>query len=208
MTSHLKPEELRQFRTRSLDAQHLQRADEHLNGCTGCRELYRRTVAAPPPPSMAIEIAEPLHLAYEQIAAYLDAGPDSQQRATVQQHVSICKACALEVKQLERFDARLRQMRAPAPAAAKLQEPSLFDRLRHFLSMPQTPAFAGAALSLLVVGVAVMGLHPAEAGHAGSATADAYFSFRMNGASEAQYVAGLGMAITGAAALVYRWLKK
>jgi len=126
----------------------------------------------------------------------------------VQQHLAICKACAFEVEHLERFDARLRQMRAPTQAAAKLREPTFFDRLKSFLSTPQTPAFAGAALSLLVVGVAVMGLHPVEAGHAGSATADAYFSFRMNDATQAQYVAGLGLTIAGAAALLYRWLKK
>ena len=75
--AHLTQEELKGYEAGTLAASALVDADRHLAECAACRyELRRATGAAPALPSFVVEMAEPVHLTYEEMSAYVDAKVD------------------------------------------------------------------------------------------------------------------------------------
>lgn len=221
MTNHLTAQELTGFRNGTLETGAFRRVDQHLKECSGCRRLYQALAPVPPPmPELARELATagPLHVSYEQLAAYVDGA----RLAQVEAHLAICAACAAEVKHLQAFDAAIGVGKAPVKQmkpvkqakqvqVAVPQHPGFWDRVRQMWFAPHSPVLSAAAFAMLIVGVAMIGVHAGMPGAArpdGSPSSDAFFSLQLHYADPVRFLTGLGLALAGAWVLLYRWLRK
>ena len=201
MTQHLTSQELAGFHRKTLPAAQLLRVSEHLCSCTECSRMHRSVADAPTLPQVAKECVPPFHLSYEQMRSSLDAQPNSQARALVEQHILFCELCAAEVEELRMFDTRLQTV-APEPSR------TFFDILRDFFKAPQSPAFAGTACSLLAVGLFLLVTAPDVRGVGVSAAgvhADSYFIAHKLAIQA--IVGGLSL-LAGTGGLLYRFTKK
>jgi len=212
MTSkqHITSGEWTAFRRRALPNDQLQRVSQHVRECDSCR----RTVSSPalPLPEAAPERAS--HLTYEQLTGYMNARRPQElaEWAAVEQHLSYCSSCTTELKDLRDFDAHSTPV--SVPAAALPAKPGMFTSIRNFFAMPQTPAFTGMASAMAMAGIflifngasAAVGIDPASPSTAvGAVTSDSYF---VRNALSMQNLAGALLAVTGVAALVYRFTAK
>src|SRR5258708_33416286 len=91
MTEHLSEEQRRQYRARSLLAEDLLGASDHIAGCEICRER----VATPDELHAGVEAFQAVletegvstHLAYEEIASHADLQLIGEEVARVQAHI-------------------------------------------------------------------------------------------------------------------------
>jgi hypothetical protein len=151
MTPHLNEEQVRSYRERSLAAAHLLRASNHLAECEDCRsrilssselhagvDAFRKVLDA--------RSTVPSHLAYEEIAAYVDGQLSSQETARIEKHGRGCTACASDIAQLE----ALKREITPEPT----RRLGWFDRLLDFgrpvWGWKGSFALAGAAACILL----------------------------------------------------------
>jgi hypothetical protein len=156
--AHLTQEELKGYETRKLAASALVAADRHLAECSACRYELRRTAsAAPALPSFVMEMAEPVHLTFEEMSDYVDAKIDDAGRERMDEHTSICRSCAKELRDLQAFDARMALGMKTVPAAAVAAGPSWLTRVTgnvaQFFGTPARLQFAGVGIGLMLLGV-------------------------------------------------------
>jgi hypothetical protein len=203
---HITSGEWTAFRRRALPNDQLQRVSQHVRDCDSCR----RTVDTHALTLPEVAPERPFHLTYEQLTGYLNARRPQElaQWTAVEQHLSFCGSCTRELNDLREFDAKS----APLPQAAVAAKPGLLASIRNFFTMPQTPAFTGAASALAMAGIflifngASAGLDPVSPSTAvGAVTSDSYF---VRNAFSMQNLAGALLAVTGVAALVYRFTAK
>ena len=156
--AHLTQEELKGYETGKLAASALVAADRHLAECSACRYELRRTLAAPELPAVVREMAEPVHLTYEEMSDYVDAKVDDAGRERMDAHTSICRSCAKELRDLQAFDARMALGMKTVPAAAQVAAgPSWLERMTgnvaQFFGTPSRLRFAGVGIGLMLLGV-------------------------------------------------------
>ncbi len=156
MEHHLSEDELKGYGGRAMTAGALLDADRHLAECAVCRRQLRAAVPAPGLPAEVLEMAEPLHLTYEQMAAHVDASLSADELSAVENHRAICRRCDRELAELQAFDARMAAEFAGVasevtPRTNWLQ--AMSAALASFVGNPARLRFAGAGLALMFVGV-------------------------------------------------------
>jgi len=156
--AHLTQEELKGYETGKLAASALVAADRHLAECSACRyELRRAASSAPALPSFVMEMAEPVHLTYEEMSDYVDAKVDDAGRERMDAHTSICRSCAKELRDLQAFDARMALGMKTAPVAQVAAGPNWLERMTgnvaQFFGTPSRLRFAGVGIGLMLLGV-------------------------------------------------------
>ncbi len=161
MSTHLSSEQIQGYRERKLSAEEFLLASDHLSVCEPCRGLigtpdrtrlkftslrdgFRSEAAGPP-----------MHLEYEQLAAYVDRATDPIELEIIQSHLEACPRCAAEASELEAF--RADQMTHQDAAHSSLQ--SRFSALwrRPLFRLPVQFATAAAAI-VIIAAVATLPL--------------------------------------------------
>ena len=156
--AHLTQEELKGYETGKLAASALVAADRHLAECSACRYELRRTAsAAPALPSFVMEMAEPVHLTFEEMSDYVDAKIDDAARERMNEHAAICKSCSKELRDLQVFDARMNvEMNTVAVAQVEAGPSWLkqaMENVGQFFATPRRLSFAGAGVGMMLLGM-------------------------------------------------------
>jgi hypothetical protein len=210
---HLTREELKGYGDRTMAANALLNADRHLAGCAVCRNELRRAVSAPALPVVVIEMSEPVHLSYEEMSAYIDAKVDEAAKGQMEEHVSICRSCAKELKDLQAFDARMALELNAAPVEKVEAAPSWFTKVREgvaaFFATPARLRLATAGVGLMLLGVfsilQVQG--PGGTEHKG-ALAMSHITLFSAASNPHLFYGGFVVAAGGAIVLLYGLLKR
>jgi hypothetical protein len=214
MDHHLTNDQIRGYHSRAMGASALLDADRHLAECAACRHELQRIVPAPALPSVVLEMGDPVHLSYEQIADHIDATLTDADREQVERHTSICRRCAKELADLQAFDTRMAMgQQTAAPARQVEQRVSWLTRMQlfvaQFLGAPQRVRFSLAGIALIVVGTLSL-LHAVQPDfHSGTRPGLlAYVSPSSAGMHPHFFYGGFLIAGCGAAALLYGLLKR
>lgn len=169
MNGHLTPQELQDYRKKSLDPDQLLKTDRHLGECKVCQKQLRAITPAPSFPSLLEDCADNLHLEYEQMAAYLDSSMDAEGRQMVEGHIGICRRCDKELRSLHTFDGVL---------AAQLKTMVQREKINHEKAQPEKISFWArtnawfrlhqramvAAGAMAVVMAVMIGIQPSKTG--------------------------------------------
>jgi hypothetical protein len=109
MADHLTPDGLARYVKRALSPAELIVADRHLAAC----ELCRKQVSDPQKLEDLVTALrhdletqaqlDPIHIAYEQLEAYVDNEADAADREIVDSHVELCRTCREELRDLQEF---------------------------------------------------------------------------------------------------------
>jgi anti-sigma factor RsiW len=108
---HLSSEQIERYCKRVMLPSELLVASDHLATCETCRSYFRssdrlqRAVASLRLDSQA---EEPIHLLYEQVAAYVDATLTDGERELIVDHLEACPQCNAEVEGLRAFKAEIK----------------------------------------------------------------------------------------------------
>jgi anti-sigma factor RsiW len=156
---HLSTSQLERYRQRVMDAAELLAADRHLAGCEECREvIVRSAVGTASVDSLRAALRSPkarpgVHLAYAQLAAFIDGKLDKVEREIVESHLAVCGECKADWLDLESFRNSLAVAPAPRPEPKALE--SWWESITMFFSKtfrwaPLQAAVAVAAVAVLV----------------------------------------------------------
>ncbi len=102
---HVTDADIDQFRRHALSGGNLIRFADHLDACDSCRLRALRTSDGNRtrlPLNAALGLPDP-HVDEDDVHAYVDGTLDAAHRAEIDEHVARCKACAEEIRDLERF---------------------------------------------------------------------------------------------------------
>ncbi|MBI4910619.1 MAG: zf-HC2 domain-containing protein [Acidobacteria bacterium] len=162
MTEHLTQEQITLYLERRLAGGELRAADAHVAMCEACRESLwagRKDASFAMAQALAPGADEPLHLQYEELAAFVDRAMDPADEEIARTHLELCTECANEVRELQLLKTSLQQ-RSVEEAAPVAVRPSLLSRIGEFFRTPlwlPAQAVAVAALTLCVVWVGTQG---------------------------------------------------
>jgi anti-sigma factor RsiW len=130
LTEHLADNLLVRYRQCALSAAELQQVDAHLQSCADCQmQLAEREETVASLAALRTDLADALsqHLAYEELAAYVDqqlAGPARELAAA---HLQECRSCATELADLRAFRHELDEAEVVHVAPAQAIQPTLFE---------------------------------------------------------------------------------
>lgn len=164
MNGHLTPQELQDYREKSLDPDQLLKTDRHLGECKVCQKQLRAITPAPSFPALLEDCVDNLHLEYEQMAAYLDSSMDAEGRQMVEAHIGICRRCDKELRSLHAFDGVL-AAKLEAEVHAKKVQPekiSFWSKADAWFRLHQRAMAAAAAMA--VVMAVLIGIQPSHPG--------------------------------------------
>lgn len=165
MTEHLSNSEIESYRLGAATPAEMLTLDDHLSGCDACRaraatiagaERQRDSLAADYRP---VAVAEPEHLDYEDLEAYIDGGLDGVNAEIIVSHLAVCPGCAQEERDLRDFKiaAAFNLQRHYEPAiATRAKAPSWrwAEIWRAYKAWPQAWRMAAVAALLLAAGAA------------------------------------------------------
>jgi anti-sigma factor RsiW len=161
MAEHLTPDQVARYIQRRLSSAEFLAFDEHLATCEPCRQAVsdpKWLQAAYAFLRQDVKNEEKLgltHLAYEQMAAYVDNEIGDADREIVDSHVEQCCICGDELRDLQAFRAAyyVTPTATEAPDSAKTndREEPFWWKLTHFWSFPRYLAGATAAAVLIVL---------------------------------------------------------
>lgn len=158
MSEHLSAQDVGRYLRRAMTPAELLSADDHLAACDACRMLAEGARAPATADSFSQlradlqAAASPGHLAYEQLAAYVDDEVDEVEREIIDSHMTICLECKREMTDLFAF----KETMAAAPATAtggRVYAPAFREKLLAFWRAPYSllnPRLAAVAVILLV----------------------------------------------------------
>jgi hypothetical protein len=164
MNEHLTEHLIERYRGRVLQPADLLDADDHLAACEICRRRLAdegRVQAAGRSLRRDLAATGLTHLAFEQLASYVEGGLDPADREIADSHLELCPQCAAELDGLRAFAT---QMEAHPPGEYQVKEsapgkrPSFLERLRSFPTgllgtsegFWRSPALGLASLGLIV----------------------------------------------------------
>jgi anti-sigma factor RsiW len=162
MSEHFSTKQVEHYLQRAMTPAELLAADDHLAACSACRE---RLTQAKEPSALVASLRAGLraearevrkHLAYEQLAAYVDDRMGDVDREIVDSHLAVCSRCGEEMRDLFAFRETLSS--APLAAPAAQTAPSLRERLLSPVRMAlgQSPLrLAGGVAALTLIALAV-----------------------------------------------------
>lgn len=171
-SEHLAAETVENYRAQRLSPAELLAAQWHAAACAGCRERLGEAVGVESAfESVRAAFApaaggETEHIAYEQLAAYVDGQLDEVEREIAESHLAICGECEADARDLrgyqvipartpERIAERTPAREAgPAPAGG---EP-FWRRLFNFKQFPAYAALVPAAAVAALVAVILLGV--------------------------------------------------
>lgn len=167
MSEHFSREQVENYLQKRMTAAELLAADDHLFACAGCRE--RLSVTKKPEAVVTTLRAalkdearrKPVHLAYEQLAAYVDDAMSDVEREMADSHLAVCHACKEEMRDLFSF----RETLASAPLAEAKATLTLSQRVSSFIkSAFARPAFqlAGGLAALALFALVLWGVWKAS----------------------------------------------
>src|SRR5260370_15673206 len=117
MSNHVTAEQIAQYRNKSMPPGDLLAFDRHVAQCGECRtQLASADRVATLLSGIETAATAPQHLAYDQLADYVDAKSGEVDREIVESHVELCDRCATELGDLAAF--------ADGMAAAQESEPA------------------------------------------------------------------------------------
>ena len=164
MIEHLSPLTIELLTGRRLAPQDLLPATRHLSGCAECRQ--RVTEAAevanrvrPLTAELQSATAEPSHLPYEQLEAYVDESLDLGSREEVKRHLAVCAECQGEAVELKALRDNLSTYPLVSTAAVLpvTRQQSFWERLAGSLNLrPAQLALVTATLVVLIAVLAVL----------------------------------------------------
>src|SRR5260370_38012247 len=120
MSNHVTAEQIAQYRNKSMPPGDLLAFDRHVAQCGECRtQLASASRVATL--IKGLETAAPQHLAYDQMADYVDAKSGEVDREIVESHVELCDRCATELGDLAAFaeSVSASQQSEPAPLVSQ-----------------------------------------------------------------------------------------
>ncbi len=130
MNGHFSEQLIERYRQRALSPVELLDADDHLATCEMCRQrLSDEQRAQATARSLRADLAATglTHLAYEQLAAYIEDALDQTDREIADSHLELCAQCAEELDdlrafatQMDAYPAREYALAAPASFGEKL----------------------------------------------------------------------------------------
>jgi cell division protein FtsB len=108
VSEHLTKQNITAYQNGSLSAERLLQAFDHIAVCESCRKQIGEGL----PVRASIEnwqsdftAVVPEHIAYEQLAAYVDKKVAGLERETIESHIKLCAECAQEARDLSAFGA-------------------------------------------------------------------------------------------------------
>ncbi|MCS6861930.1 MAG: zf-HC2 domain-containing protein, partial [Abditibacteriales bacterium] len=135
MSEHLSSQQIERYCQRALSSAELLAADDHIAACASCRqrlaEAARDSFSFVPASAV---VAQPEHLTYEQLEAYVDSALDEVDREIVESHLELCATCVAEVRDLRAFRAMMSTY--PAKEYAPAVSPSLWEKITAFWQRP------------------------------------------------------------------------
>jgi hypothetical protein len=149
MNVHLSEQLIERYRQRALPPAELLDADDHLAACEMCRQRLgdeRRAQATARSLRADLAATGLTHLAYEQLAAYVEGSLDQTDREIADSHLELCAQCAEELGDLRAFatqmDADPAREYAPVTPAPLGEKPSFAKGLREWVEgVWRSPAF-------------------------------------------------------------------
>jgi hypothetical protein len=170
LSPHLSKEIIERFRASDLTPVELLAFDDHLEHCGSCRAQLRDRETFSEGYAQAISALRPesgladAHLAYQQMADYVDDTVSEVDREIIDSHLELCRSCRAEVKDLEATKASLAL--PPRGAVSTRKSPGLGDRLAAWWQLPaiRIPIQVAAAIILVVAAIwlATLFLHKPE----------------------------------------------
>lgn len=112
VVKHISEEAIAGYRARALAPAELLAVHEHVGGCASCRRRLALAVQVDAAienlrqefaPGISETDAGPEHLAYEQLAFYVDGKLDAVEREITESHLGICQDCREDVADLRRY---------------------------------------------------------------------------------------------------------
>lgn len=156
MSSHLTKKQFAAFQQQALSAAELLALDEHLASCEACRQHLNAAVGGDASFAMlqaeSLQDNPPAHLAFEQMAGFVEGRLDQEALQIAQDHLAVCPVCRAATEDLRSFS----QIVAPdlqrevRPAETPIATTSFWQRINAFFSVRfAASAFVGA-LCLLI----------------------------------------------------------
>jgi hypothetical protein len=167
MTEHLSEQQIRSYRERTLSAIERMQVSDHVAACEDCRRRLRGEAARlPAAPFLVSELqatltAEPEHLTFEEMAAYVDGNASPAEREIVASHIETCPQCVGELRELRGFRAMLSTY--PQQTLTPDTPPSFWAKMRAFWRLPAGQFTLRTALpvaAVLLIGLYFQFLRP------------------------------------------------
>lgn len=135
MSEHLSSQQIEHYCQRALSSAELLEVDDHIAACVPCRQRLAEAVQASSSFVRTSDMAaQPEHLEYDQLEAYVDGTLDEVDREIVESHLELCAACVAEARDLRAFRAMLSTY--PAQEYAPASPPTLWERITAFWRRP------------------------------------------------------------------------
>ena len=156
-TEHLSSKQVESYKRRTLVPGELLNVSRHLAECKMCRQLLSGDEgAASAFISLRNEfrseaLAQPTHLRYEQLAAYVDGALDEVEREISESHLEVCQSCSAEAQDMVDLKAELGR---PPAAGAEGERNRWWRDLKAYWQKPayRIPIQVAAAAALIVAG--------------------------------------------------------
>ena len=114
MIAHLSNEQIHAYRQRSLLGKELLDISEHIGTCEACRaRLVSPAERADRIRTFKLSLqAEPVHLSYEEVEAYVDGTMAAADRTAAEAHTRACRTCATDLHEILALRRELEPIRA------------------------------------------------------------------------------------------------
>ena len=159
MSQHLSEEVIERYRTSELSPAELLALDDHLGHCDSCQAEMRNNENFSEAYAQAISALqtdgafEDSHLAYQQMADYVDDTASDVDRELVDSHLGFCPGCRTEVKDLEAMKAALTEL--PETRYSPAKTPGVWERLAAWWQLPSIRIPVQMATAVVLVGLIV-----------------------------------------------------
>ncbi len=165
---HITAETAERYRLRQISPAEWLSVQTHAAGCEECRARLARAFdvdesLAQMRSDLFAETydfeSEPQHLAYEQLAAYVDGTLEEVEREIADSHFAVCRDCAGDLTDLRRYQTigEARTTAKAAPSGLTATAKALWQRLSSFSFIPSfgmlLPTAAAAIVALILLGV-------------------------------------------------------
>ena len=152
---HLTETQLDDFAAQRLAAENLSALTQHLAECAECRQraVLREPALYPALHHAVLAEEKPVHLAFEQLADFVDGRLAGEAQQFARDHLSHCQQCGAAAEDLRAFSRQIADELAVERTPAINAPPSLREKLRAFFAtswaMPVSVTIALLVFSLI-----------------------------------------------------------
>jgi len=156
VSQHLSEQIMERYRSGELSPAEVLALDDHLAECESCKAERRNNETSREARAQVISALqqqttfEEAHLAYQQLADYVDHVLSDVDRELMDSHLESCQSCSAEVRDLEATKASLAELQHARYSPRKI--PSLWQRFTAGWQLPtiRIPVQVAAAIILVV----------------------------------------------------------